>query len=182
MKLFTKMTLVILTIVSFSCSYNKTLLKTENKYVIKQLDYLNKESDIFLAKSEQKNFEKNLFDYLKRCKSYNFFNGRENPVLLLPLIINENDKALALVAVRKKDNSNDDLDYVKFISAKLENNNWVFGLKEGHSYSFSYVNKTFPRLTNKKIAEQTISNLMLEGFFKDNLKDKSIFKSSWYIF
>lgn len=170
-----------LVLTSISCSYNRTLLKGNNKYVRNQIKHLKKESDVFLAKPEQKSFEDDLFNYLKAYKQYNFFDGRENPVVLSPLIINGN-KVIAFVATRGFDNAKEDVELVKFISAKLENNRWVFGVKQGHVYSFSYANKSFPRLTNEKLAENIISNLMLEGFFKDNLEDTSIFESSWYVF
>ncbi len=182
MKAFAKFIILILSLLNLSCSYNRTLLKDKNRFVTNQFEYLKKESNVFLAKPEQKYFENKLFDYLKEYKNYNFFSGRETPILLSPIIINKNNEAIAFIAVRIYDNSNQDLDYVKFISAKFENNNWIFKLKQGHSFSFSYIDKTIPRLTNEEIAEHTIRNLMLQGFFKDNFEDKSIFDSSWNAF
>lgn len=170
-----------LALMSLNCSYNRTLLKDNNNYVRNQISHLKKESDIFLAKAAQKSFKNDLFNYLKAYKHYNFFDGRENPVVLSPLIINGN-KVIAFLATRGYDNAHEDVERVKFISAKFENNRWVLGVKQGHSYSFSYANVSFPRLTNEKLAENTISNLMLEGFFKNNLNHKSIFEFSWYVF
>jgi hypothetical protein len=163
-------------------NYNKTLLEDNNKYVEQQINYLKAESNVFLAQPQQKGFEEGVFRYLREHTLYNFFNGREKPVILTPLISNGNTKALVLIAVRTHDNNKEDVEYVKFISAKFENNKWGFGVKDGHSYSFSYADKLFPRLDDKKIAEFTIRNLMLEGFFRNNLEDKSIFKSSKYVF
>jgi|GEM_PF-2993693 len=181
MKSYRKCIVLILVLTGLNCSYNRTLLKDNNKFVRNQITHLKKESVVFLAKPEQNSFEEELFHYLRQYKQYDFFNGRENPALLSPLIIDAN-KVLAFVAVRYHDNANQDVEGVKFISAKFENDRWVFGVKQGHGYSFSYADNSFPRLTNEKLAENTISNLMLEGFFKNNLNDKSLFESSWYVF
>ncbi|HKX85382.1 MAG TPA: hypothetical protein VJL37_01830 [Flavobacterium sp.] len=183
MKLFLKLIVLTLVLLNLSCSYNRVLLKDKNKYVTHQFRHLKNESTTFLSHPRQNDFEKKLFNYLKNCKDYNFFDGREEPVLLFPLVISsDSSQVIAFIVKRGYDNSHQDLDYVKFISAKRNNNTWLFDVRKGHSFSFSYVDSATPRLTNDKMAEETIRNLMLMGYFKNNRDDKSIFKSDWYVF
>ena len=182
MRILLKLIVFIILLGNSGCSYYRTVLKEDNRYVARQLTYLNKESETFLGQPQQSTFEKDLFEYLKEYKRYKFFEGREAPALLSTLVVNENKKAIAFVVLRTNDLSGGDVEYVRFISAKFENNRWVFGVKEGHVYSFSYINKTVPRLTNPQLAKEAVRNLMLEGFFKGNYADKSVFKSTWYVF
>ena len=162
--------------------YNKELLKEGNSFVMNQIKHLKNETDSFLIHPNHITFKEELFNYLKEYNGYDFYRGRQNPEILHPMILNSKNEAIVFIVFRTLDNSNEDLDYVHFISAMFQNNSWKFGLKKGYCFSFSYTAENSSRLDNEKITEYTIRNLMLQGYFKTCKDDKSIFKSSLYIF
>ncbi len=128
-----------LVLTSIRCSYNRTLLKDNNKYVRNQIKHLKKDSDIFLATPEQQSFKDDLFNYLRAYKQYNFFDGRENPVVLSPLIINGN-KVIAFVAARGYDNAHEDVERVKFIQVPQQYNLRMLFNDNAKLYGFSGCN------------------------------------------
>ena len=163
-------------------SYNNKLLKENSKLVTNKYLSLIKESDKFLSQPKQENFIKKLNLYINNCKEYNFKDGREPSVFLSPAIIDEKyNRVFTFILERSKGISGDRIEYIHFISAKYSNNQWDFKLKKGHGFSFSYYNNGIKTSTNENLAKEAIRNLMLMGYFKENIIfDESLFKSDWY--
>jgi hypothetical protein len=184
MKLYLKYFLIAVSIFSFvKCgNYYKSLLKDNSKLVAGQYSLLVQESDKFLIQPKQKDFIKDLNNYLLECKEYNFNDGREPTIFLSPAIVDEKyNRAIALVLERGSGISGDRIEFIKFISAKYSNNKWIFKLKKGHGYSFSYANNEIKTSSNEELGKEAIRILMLEGYFKNYMiYDESLFNSDWY--
>ncbi len=163
-------------------NYYKSVLKEDSKLVKKQYSLLVQEADKFLIQPKQKHFIKELNNYIMECKEYNFKDGTEPAILLSPTIVDKKyNRAIVLILKRGNDMLGDRIEWIKFISAKHTKNNWEFELKKGHVYSFRYVNNEYKSSTNEELAKEAIRNLMLEGYFKENIIfDESLFNSSWY--
>ena len=143
-----------------------------------------KESKVFLSEPSQNNFSESVYGYIQNLKEYNFYDGREKPILLEPILVNkEHTKAIVPILERTSDMVGKRVEYIKYISAKKTNDIWTLKLKEGFTHSFSYADDNYPTLTDSSLSAKSVRNFLLsEEIELNKICDEKLFNSQWYAF
>jgi hypothetical protein len=137
----------------------------------------------FLEEEKNEDFKKNVHIYIDTCTVYKFSNhDRLESYICQPIIFNKNfDKAIILVLTRSFDLSKNRVEYIHYISAKIENGKWLFKVKFGHSDSFGYY-KNSPTISDTEIGINILDRLVQYGYMDSReINNDTLFNSEMYI-
>lgn len=175
---------VLISIAFWNCQSirDRKLMKENNKVLLITHNSLMRESETFLAQSANK-LKDSVYAYIKRYQEYNFYNGREAPEILLPIIVNpEKNKALIPILQRTLDLSGNRVEYVSYISYKNDNGTWILKYNKGFSDSFGYETSNFPTLSDSAISIKIVRNFLLRhGIEPKKGLNTKIFSTPWYV-
>ena len=166
-----------------SCSAFHSTKGISNK-TIQTYAKLLEESEGFLNSEKKNYFTDSLQNYIKECKDYDFYNHtRMEPYVCQPILVNkDHNKAIIMVLSRTLDLSNNRVEYIKFVSAKFENNKWMFIVKKGHSETIGYY-KNYPTLSDTDIGIDMLTRLIAYKVVKEDFSNnESLFNSEFYVF
>lgn len=176
-------------LMQFGCSRINSMMTRRN--INNTLDeYCNrlKESEKFLSEENQTHFIDSVHVYMKNCKEYNFYDGRFEPLICYPILLDiQHKKAVVPIlergkGIKTKWSVDDRLEYVNYISGKFENGKWYFKLRTGRSESFHYMGN-YPTLPDMEIGRRVVRNLLLDrSLHKGETTGEEIFKSDIYMF
>lgn len=169
-------------VMGFTTKKTNLNCRLENNYVTWYFKLLDKSFE-FLKQENNRHFKDTLQLYIDTCTEYNFSkNNRLESYMCQPIILNKKqDKAIVLVLSRIFNLANERSDNIHYVSAKYENNHWIFRVKKGHVDGFDY-HKNAPTLSDTEICIDILGRLVQYGYMKKGeIDSEKIFNTDMYV-
>ena len=174
-----------LSLVLSGCKVTNQNLSTKwrvNK-MIKLYAALLEESQLFMVDEKKHGFSDSLQDYIKNCKDYDFSNHvRMESYVCQPILLNEkHDKVIVMILSRKLDLGNNRVEYINYVSGKLQNDKWIFKVYTVRSDTFGYY-ENYPTLSDTEIGLGILGRLIQQKLLNEHTgSTELLFKSDFYV-
>lgn len=185
---------ILLLFVLISCSSSNGQEQGEKfsdeEALFRQYAFLTQESYYFSESNGS--FREQAFNYIDTCSSgipgYKLLNDNmrfKEPTILEPYLFNnDKSKAWVLILMRDKDLKGKPVEYVEFVLATKEGDDWSFNLKKGYSRSFSYggyKDSKHPILSEQFITLRILRQLIDQGYMDlySNQINDNFFDKDW---